>query len=103
MKLYAKADVEAYIANPRGHVWKLDSQGQVDGFGFETDGHNGPSCAVCGYGFCHHCDDGPDHDCPGVEGVEDERLAALESVIPELIKERDALKQKIAKRTAAVD
>jgi hypothetical protein len=59
----------AYIENPRGHVWVKDEDGEVDILAFdvetETQGHNGPRCMVCGYGFCHHCQSAPDHDCPG--------------------------------------
>lgn len=59
-------------ANTRGHVW-IREYGTVDIFGYESpDGyHNGPRCAVCGYGFCHHCyPNGPAVDCPGAEKPE---------------------------------
>lgn len=45
-----------YIANPKGHVWKLDEDGNVDTFYLDYDFHNGPGCVKCGYTFCEHCD-----------------------------------------------
>lgn len=57
----------SYEVNPRGHVWKtrddVGSEG-IDIFGYEIGNHNGPICVNCGYGFCHHCEEIPDHDCP---------------------------------------
>lgn len=71
----------SYHASPetdRGHVWVTrdaydwDTEEptvvgtEVDVMAFEAgEYHNGPRCAVCGYGFCHHCNDSPQIDCPG--------------------------------------
>ena len=52
-----------YERNPMGHVWKTDDAGGVDIFGFDGGTHNGPICVKCGYGFCHHCRELPDHPC----------------------------------------
>jgi len=57
-----------YETNNRGHVWKRydHDESVVDIFGYESgEYHNGPVCTVCGYGFCQHCEDGPECDCPG--------------------------------------
>ena len=56
-----------YEVETRGHIWKTnDYDGSVDIFGFEAGKyHNGPICTVCGYGFCHHCQDLPSIECPG--------------------------------------
>jgi hypothetical protein len=62
-------DTKPYAANgrDRGHVWKTyEGTDDVDIFGFNPyDPHNGPICVRCGYGYCHHCQRGPDEDCPG--------------------------------------
>jgi len=59
----------AYEKETHGHVWKKnDYDGGVDIFGFEIGRHNGPVCVVCGYGFCHHCQDVPSIDCPSEPG-----------------------------------
>jgi hypothetical protein len=50
-----------------GHVWKRDEYDKrsIDIFGYEAGSyHNGPVCVNCGYGFCHHCQDGPTKPCP---------------------------------------
>jgi len=53
-----------YVKNNRGHVWET-VHGDIHIFAFHPcDPHNGPRCIKCGYGFCHHCQDGPDNDCP---------------------------------------
>lgn len=61
-------DSSNYVDNPRGHIWATD-EGEIDILAFdvetETQGHNGPACVICGYGFCQWCQAGPDHDCPG--------------------------------------
>ena len=59
-----------YITNTRGHVWKLTDEGEIDILAYYPyDPHNGPLCIICGYGFCHHCQDEPDCDCTGaIEG-----------------------------------
>jgi hypothetical protein len=52
--------------NPRGHIWKKnDWNNEINIFGYERGEYcNGPVCIVCGYGFCHHCeDDTPQQDC----------------------------------------
>ena len=49
-------------ADNRGHVWKLD-EGELDIFGLDIEGHNGPVCIRCGYSFCHHCSEEPTEDC----------------------------------------
>jgi len=55
-----------YIDNPRGHRWETDEDGDIDIFAYNPeDPHNGPRCVKCGYGFCHHCEDGPNEECPG--------------------------------------
>ena len=54
--------------NPCGHVWKKNEyDDNVDIFGYTYGEYcNGPVCIVCGYGFCHHCeDDIPQQDCTG--------------------------------------
>jgi hypothetical protein len=61
-----REDGHLYVDNPRGHVWKLDEDGEIDYFGYDGDVHNGPLCVNCGYGFCHHCVRGPEHDCPSL-------------------------------------
>lgn len=54
----------AYIENNRGHIWELNKEGTVAIFAYNPyDPHNGPKCVVCGYGFCHHCQELPDIDC----------------------------------------
>lgn len=90
-------DVPAYVTNPRGHVWQLDSRGDVDIFGVEANNHNGPLCTVCGYGFCHHCQSEADHDCPGPETPEQE-LAGVDAAIKRLTLKRNTLRRKFAKR-----
>ena len=47
----------------RGHEWKREENGDIDIFGVDSGYHNGPICVKCGYGFCHHCQRGPDEDC----------------------------------------
>jgi len=50
----------------RGHVWITDPDDPtcIDIFAYNpADPHNGPKCTRCGYGFCHHCDEGPQQDC----------------------------------------
>lgn len=69
----------SYAEKPRGHVWKLDENGDIDHFGVEWDedqwrGHNGPICTVCGYSFCHHCQADPNFDCPGRPMTDSERI-----------------------------
>lgn len=50
--------------NNRGHVWVKEDDGSDDIFAFyPEDPHNGPRCAVCGYGYCHHCHEEPQEDC----------------------------------------
>lgn len=53
-----------YVANPNGHVWAKDEDGNVDHFAMdaEMDFHNGPVCTKCGYSFCEHC--GQRHPLP---------------------------------------
>lgn len=47
------------------HEWLLDEDGEVDIFGFDAPGHNGPHCTRCDEGFCHHCNpDIYDAECP---------------------------------------
>lgn len=60
--------------NNRGHIWKR-SRGAIDVFAYEGGYHNGPECVNCGYGFCHHCKDGPDHDCPNAKKSKNRRKA----------------------------
>lgn len=52
----------------KGHVWVEDEWGNVDIFAYHKDEyHNGPRCALCGYGFCHHCNpEGPEVRCKGL-------------------------------------
>lgn len=62
--------IASYIKNPRGHVWQ-EFDGEIDVFAYEDGSyHNGPRCIKCGYGFCHHCQPGPDHDCPATSESE---------------------------------
>lgn len=57
-----------YVKNTRGHVWATDEDGVLDIFAYEGgDYHNGPKCVKCGYGFCHHCKEGPAKDCSSQE------------------------------------
>jgi len=59
-----------YEINNRGHRWKYDDE-YLDILGYYPgDPHNGPICVACGYGFCHHCLDGPEIDCPEVIDAE---------------------------------
>lgn len=52
-----------YEINPMGHKWAQED-GQVDIFAYyEGNIHNGPQCVNCGYGFCHHCQSMPEHEC----------------------------------------
>lgn len=45
----------------RGHSPVVDSDGHLDFFAHvHDDYHNGPACAVCGWGTCWHCDKLPD-------------------------------------------
>jgi hypothetical protein len=54
----------AYVKNSKGHEWKRDEEGDIEIFAYTNgDHHNGPRCVKCGYGFCHHCSDGPQEDC----------------------------------------
>ena len=56
-----------YELNPRGHRWQTfgPDDPEIDTFAYNPeDSHNGPRCVKCGYEFCHHCQDGPDEDCP---------------------------------------
>lgn len=55
----------------RGHHWQTLADGDIDIFGYEGgEYHNGPICVNCGYGYCHHCHDVPEVDCPNptIEG-----------------------------------
>jgi len=62
----SKGEQLPYVKNPRGHVWiRNKDDGVINIFGFEEGFCNGPRCAKCGYGFCHHCHSGPTKDCPG--------------------------------------
>ena len=46
------------------HDWKkYDGIGEVDICAFEIGNHNGPRCVRCGYGYCTHCEDGPQEPC----------------------------------------
>jgi hypothetical protein len=54
-----------YETESRGHIWRRNSQGEVDIFAFESGMHNGPLCDICGYAFCHHCHEVPEMDCLG--------------------------------------
>jgi hypothetical protein len=45
-----------YEEHPRGHIWKVDDDGDLDIFAFACGPYcNGPRCVTCGYGFCQHC------------------------------------------------
>jgi hypothetical protein len=60
----------AYETDTRGHKWQ-EFGGEVDIFAYsDGDIHNGPRCTVCGYGFCHHCQNVPDESCSGSENPE---------------------------------
>lgn len=65
-------NLRPYEINTHGHVWRRDSDGSLDIFGYDWDNHNGPICVVCGYGFCHHCQEEPGVECPGPEGEMEE-------------------------------
>jgi len=58
-------------ADSRGHFWKRDDIIYPDGyvgadiFAYEGGQYcNGPKCETCGYGFCHHCRERPEGNCP---------------------------------------
>ena len=54
-----------------GHTW-IKKGRKIDIFAYNVyDPHNGPKCSVCGYGFCHHCQDGPSIPCPGAVKAEE--------------------------------
>jgi len=56
-------ELYGYERKPRGHKWAT-ADGELDIFAYEEGEFcNGPRCTVCDYGFCHHCQDGPDVDC----------------------------------------
>jgi len=56
---------KAYVTETKGHEWKIDEDGEIDIFAYNPhDPHNGPECVKCGYGFCHHCQELPDDNCP---------------------------------------
>lgn len=63
--------IRNYEINSRGHNWiRNDYDGEVDIFAYTAgEYHNGPKCSACGYGFCHHCEDGPDCDCDAIIDV----------------------------------
>jgi hypothetical protein len=76
-----------YEKDPKGHVWETNDNGEVDIFAYEAgDRHNGPRCAKCGYGFCHHCQKKPAKKC-----VKGQTRRELEAEIETLRAERDAL------------
>lgn len=53
-----------YEMETKGHKWVLNTyDNEVDIFGYEEGHHNGPKCELCGYGFCHHCQDLPEEEC----------------------------------------
>ena len=56
-----------YALNHHGHTWKRDENGKIDIFAYDHNFHNGPRCIVCGYGFCHHCQDEPTEECDGIQ------------------------------------
>jgi hypothetical protein len=58
--------VRDYEKNTRGHIWERCADGDIDIFAFDEGHHNGPVCSSCGYSFCHHCQEDPSIDCPGV-------------------------------------
>ena len=37
------------------HMWARDTNGEIDEWAFDAGIHNGPSCLVCGYNTCVHC------------------------------------------------
>ncbi len=49
--------MEPFFNDDKGHVWKLDKNGEVDDVAFDEWGHYGPVCIKCGYGFCVSCYD----------------------------------------------
>lgn len=57
-----------YVKTPHGHEWERDETGDIEIFAYTNgDRCNGPKCVKCGYGFCHHCKDMPEHDCSAAE------------------------------------
>ena len=68
MNLFKEEERE-YEREPvkRGHTWEREYE-EVAIFAYEAgDYHNGPRCINCGYGFCHHCQEGPTESCTSTE------------------------------------
>ena len=58
------SDLTVGLGADRGHEWETYDDGTINIFAYSPyDPHNGPKCKKCGYGYCHHCDDGPSVDC----------------------------------------
>ena len=53
----------------RGHVWKMDEDGETDTCAFSWEFHSGPICKNCLYEFCILYEKGPQCDCPNVERI----------------------------------
>lgn len=47
----------------RLHKWKLREDGSIDTFAYADGNHNGPECELCGFSYCHHCDDFSESSC----------------------------------------
>jgi hypothetical protein len=71
--------MENRYGDNRGHTWityadndaAFEGNEAIDIFAYEQgEYHNGPRCKVCGYGFCHHCNKGPQVDCTGTKKYE---------------------------------
>ena len=57
-------EIREYEENNFGHGWIRDEDGEINIFSYSRGySHNGPMCKVCGYGFCHHCQDLPKSPC----------------------------------------
>lgn len=61
-----------YIKNNKGHSWILNEDGSIDIWAYESGNYcNGPRCKNCGYGFCHHCQKLPSHECNIKDTIKD--------------------------------
>lgn len=63
------------------HRWIKDEDGKINTFAYAEGNHNGPECELCGFSFCHHCDDRYEDECPVLsesESILGSELATVE-------------------------
>lgn len=54
----------------KGHMPKMTSDGDLDGFVCDWGNHNGPGCLVCGWSCCWHCCDYDTNEIPDCDVID---------------------------------